>query len=378
MPTRPDDPSIHEVVSRMGGRFAIEGTFVAGRPIDTGLINTTWQATYEVSGGNRSRYILQALNDRVFADPAAVMRNVDRVTRHIRDRLRKAGALVPGRTLALVPARDGTMWAADESGVLWRCFEFIEGCVTRDVIETPAAARAVGQAFGSFQNLVSDLDPDSIQETIPDFHHTRYRFDRLRVAAGSDPRARLAGAREEYDALVSREELADALLGPAARGEIPPRIVHNDTKVNNVMIDAVTDEAVCVIDLDTVMPGLAVCDFGDLARSACNSAAEDETDLSKVRFRMTLFEGLAAGYLAAAGGFLTESETGLLVTACRVITFELAVRFLTDHLEGDLYFKTRRPGQNLDRCRNQLHLLRHMERVAPEMEAIVADVRRAR
>lgn len=303
------------------------------------------------------------------------MKNVERVTRHINSRVLRLKKDLGGQTLTLFPAREGGSWIEDEDGAVWRCYNHIEGCVTYDIIENPRQACQAARAFGAFQDLVSDLDPSSIIETIPDFHDTRKRFAALMAAAATDPLGRNNSVLEELEFIRQREPLAGCLLDLADAGEIPRRITHNDTKINNVMIDAATDEAVCVIDLDTVMPGLALYDFGDLVRSATNPAAEDETDLTKVRMRMPIFEALVEGYLSSAAGFLNEAEAAHLVQAAKVITLELAMRFLTDHLLGDVYFKTRRPNQNLDRCRTQLKLLEHIGNNERAMEAFVRKTR---
>jgi aminoglycoside phosphotransferase (APT) family kinase protein len=281
-----------------------------------------------------------------------------------------------GQTLNLFPSRKGGTWLEDENGGVWRCYNHIEGCVTYDVVENTRQAYQAAHAFGSFQDLVSDLEPSKIIETIPDFHHTRKRFSRLMEVAEKDALGRLESVRAEFDFIRTRENLVDVLLDLQTAGTIPTRVTHNDTKINNVMIDADTDEAVCVIDLDTVMPGLALYDFGDLVRSATSPAAEDETDLTKVRMQMPMFEALVEGYLDAAGAFLNDVEVEHLVHSGKLMTFEVGMRFLTDHLEGDVYFKTHRPNHNLDRCRTQLKLVECMEEKEEEMKSFVRKVRR--
>jgi len=365
------NPQIQELVAAIGGRFAVEGKFIECLEIPTGHINTTYRVSYQQDDGSIRRYILQAINRNVFKDPFAVMRNVETVTRHINARVLRMKHDASGQTLSLFPARDGRSWVEDGQGTLWRCYNFIEGCVTCDIVENPRQAYQAAFAFGAFQDLLSDLDAGRLAETIPDFHNTRKRFFRLLDVAAEDPHQRLDAVRAEFDFIVKRESLTSLLLDLAAAGKIPTRVTHNDTKINNVMIDAKTDEAVCVIDLDTVMPGLALYDFGDLVRSATNPAAEDEQDLSKVRMEMPLFEALVEGYLDAASDFLKPAEIAHLVDSGKLITLELAIRFLTDHLEGDIYFKTHRPGHNLDRCRTQLKLLESMEEQEVEMRAFV-------
>jgi len=377
-PTPQNHKRARQLVSDIAGQFAVQGEFVMAEEVHSGHINSTYRAIYRLPDGGEQRYIIQAINRNVFKDPCAVMHNVERVTRHINTRVLRLKKDLGGQTLNLFPARSGGSWVEDDQGTVWRCYNHIEGCVTYDVVENTRQAYQAARAFGSFQDLVSDLDASGIHETIPDFHHTRKRFARLMEVVATDPMGRLSSVQEEIDFVRQREKLTGILLDLQTSGEIPVRVTHNDTKINNVMIDAESDEAVCVIDLDTVMPGLAPYDFGDLARSATSPAAEDETDLSKVRMQMPMFEALVEGYLDAAGMFLNDVEVGHLVHASKLMTFEVGMRFLTDHLEGDVYFKTHRPNHNLDRCRTQLKLVERMEECETEMQAFVGKVRRGK
>ena len=366
------NPQVQQLVSNIGGQFAVQGSFISGEEIQSGHINSTYRVSYQQPDGSIRRYILQAINRHVFKDPYAVMRNVESVTRHINARVLRQKKDLGGQTLNLFPARKGGSWVEDELGEVWRCYNHIEGCVTHEIIENSRQAYQAAHAFGAFQHLVSDLDTHSIVETIPDFHDTRKRFFRLLDVAAADPNQRLNSVRAEFDFIIKREPLTGILLDLAAAGEIPTRITHNDTKINNVMIDATTDEAVCVIDLDTVMPGLALYDFGDLVRSATSPAAEDERDLSKVQMQMPMFEALVEGYLGAAGGFLNKTEIAHLTLSGKLLALEVGIRFLTDHLEGDVYFKARRPDHNLDRCRTQLKLVESIEAQEAKMNKFVA------
>ena len=374
----PPDPSIQSIVAEIGNRFAIGGVFVEGEEVHSGHINSTFRATYELPDGSRQRYIIQQINSSVFKDPHAVMRNVERVTRHINSKVLRVKKDLGGQTLNLYPARGGNFWTEGDGGGIWRCYNFIEGCLTYDVVENTRQAYQAARAFGSFQDLVSDLPAADIVETIPDFHDTRKRFERLIAVAALDPCGRLESAREEYDFIVARGSAVSRLLDLRDEGAIPVRVTHNDTKINNVMIDADSDEAVCVIDLDTVMPGLSLYDFGDLVRSATSPAAEDERDLSLVRMQMPMFEALVEGFLDSAGGFLNEAELSNLAFSGKLITLETGIRFLTDFLEGDIYFKIHRPGQNLDRCRTQLKLVERIEEQEPVMESFVRKVVRSK
>ena len=375
-PIRPVDPGVQQLVASIGMQFAVQGDFVLGEEIDSGHINATYRATYRQANGSDQRYIIQAINRHVFKDPYAVMKNVECVTRHINTRVLRLKNDLGGQTLNLFPARTGGAWIEDAHGTVWRCYNHIEGCVTYNVVENTRQAYQAARAFGSFQDLVSDLDTRTITETIPDFHHTRKRFDRLMAVAAADPLGRLDAVRPEFEFIRQRESLTGRLLDLVEAGEIPVRVTHNDTKINNVMIDAASDEAVCVIDLDTVMPGLVLYDFGDLVRSATSPAAEDETDLTKVEMQMAMFEALVEGYLHAAGDFINDTEIEHLAYAGKLMSLEVGIRFLTDFLEGDVYFKTHRPSHNLDRCRTQLKLVERIEAHEPEMNAFVHKVRR--
>jgi Ser/Thr protein kinase RdoA (MazF antagonist) len=350
--------------------FPLLGRFRSGEPHGRGHINDTFAVTLD-QAGTAVRYIFQRINHRIFKDVPALMENISRVTAHATLKSTERGDADSRRALTLVPARDGKPYHRDADGGWWRCYLFIEGARTHDLIENPQQAREAARAFGEFQQLLVDLPGGRLHETIPDFHHTRRRFETLQRAIAADAHGRAAQVAEEIAFVRSRESLVDCLLDLLKRGELPERITHNDTKLNNVMIDDVTQTGVCVIDLDTVMPGLALYDFGDMVRSATNSAEEDERDLSRVSARLPIFEALVEGYLAAARSFLNDAEISHLATSGRLITLEIGMRFLTDFLEGDVYFKTRRPGHNLDRARNQFAMVRSMEAQAAEMEAIV-------
>lgn len=373
----PVDAELQSAIAAIANRFAIEGEFIEGSEIESGHINSTYRVTFEASGGFRQRYILQKINANVFKDPEAVMRNVECVTRHINHKVMRVKKDMGGQTLNLYPGREGKAWVTAPDGGIWRCYNSIEGCVTYDIIENTRQAYQAAKAFGSFQDLVSDLPATSVEETIPDFHHTRKRYLALLAAIEADPLGRAASVQAEIDFVKRRESLTGAIVDLLESGRIPWRITHNDTKINNVMIDAETDQAVCVIDLDTVMPGASLYDFGDMIRSATSPAAEDEQDLSKVAMQMPMFEALVEGYLDAANGFLNDDEASHLVVAGMVITLETGMRFLTDHLLGDTYFKIHRPGHNLDRCRTQFRLVECIEEQRDAMERFVGKLRRS-
>jgi len=358
-------------LAAVAAAFPLLGAFRGGGPYGSGHINDTFAVTFD-QAGTPVRYILQRINRRIFTDVPALMDNIARVAAHVAGHADRSGSVDAIRqALRLVPARDGRPFQRDDAGEHWRCYLFIERARTYDVIETPAQAAEAAAAFGRFQSLLVDLPGPRLHETIPDFHHTRRRFDRLRQAIAADVHGRASVADDAIAFASERESMVDVLLRLLANGAIPERITHNDTKLNNVMLDDATGAGLCVIDLDTVMPGLALYDFGDMVRSATNPAAEDERDTARVKVRLDVFEALVGGYLATAGAFLTNEEIEHLSFAGRLITFEIGIRFLTDFLEGDVYFKTSRPGQNLDRARNQFALLHSMEREQARMAGIV-------
>ena len=350
--------------------FRLGGTYCGGAPHGNGHINDTYVVSFE-QGGVTTRYILQRINENVFRNVEVVMENIARVTAHAGRRAIASGAPdAIRRALTLIPTRAGGNLHRDASGA-WRCYIFIEGAKSYDVITEPGLAREGARAFGEFQRLLSDLPGGRLRETIPHFHDTRRRFEALRQAVAEDRVGRVKEARPEIALVMERESMVDVVLNLLARGEIPERVTHNDTKLNNVLLDNETQEGICVIDLDTVMPGSALYDFGDLVRTSTSPAAEDETDLAKVTMQLPMFEALVKGYLATAGGFLTPAERALLPFAGKLITFEIGLRFLTDWLEGDVYFKIKRPRHNLDRLRTQFKLVESIEAQLPAMQALV-------
>jgi aminoglycoside phosphotransferase (APT) family kinase protein len=354
--------------------FAIYGEVVAAVPHGSGHINDTFAVTVS-QAGTAVRYIFQRINHRIFTDVPALMDNILRVTSHQQARLAATGADdASRRSLTVIPARDGKPYVRDNGGAWWRAYLFIERALTHDKIESAAQARTAAQAFGEFQRLLADLPGGRLSETIPAFHDTPRRYATFEAAAQTDVAGRAAGCADDVAFARSKEPLARTLTDLLAAGLVPERVTHNDTKLNNVMLDDDTGAGVCVIDLDTVMPGLSLYDFGDMVRSATNAAAEDETDLTKVVARPEIFAALAEGFLAGAGAALNDVERAHLVVAGRVITYEIGLRFLTDHLRGDVYFKIKRPGHNLDRARNQFALVRSLEAQSGAFEKIVSEI----
>ena len=294
------------------------------------------------------------------------MENIQRVTAHLR--LKLAGqADLDRRTLTLIPTRTGQPYYRDEAGNYWRAYIFIEQARTYDAVESPQQAFAAAKAFGRFQKLLTDLPAPRLHDTIPDFHHTPKRFTALESSIAADSCNRANLAKPEIVFALAHKPITAVLI----KAGLPERITHNDTKFNNVMLDDTTGEGLCVIDLDTVMPGLALYDFGDQVRTTTSPAKEDERDLSKVGLQFAMFEALVRGYLAEAGDFLTPAERQYLVFAGKLITFEIGIRFLADFLAGDVYFKTHREGHNLDRCRTQFRLIESIEHQENQMNKLV-------
>ncbi|RIL05143.1 MAG: mucin desulfatase [Proteobacteria bacterium] len=370
-PQRAPDPARAAQERAVAEAFDIPGRFVAARPHGSGWINDTLLVEFD-DGGRRTRWILQRINTSVFRRPEHVMENVARVTEHQRRALARRGAAdADRRALRLVAARAGGFAHVDPDGGWWRAFHYIEATSTHDAVTGAAQAGAAAEAFGRFLADLADLPAPRLHETIPRFHDARARFEQLAAAASADAHGRLAGCRRELDSALAREPLVAKLERLLASGALPERVAHNDTKINNVLFDDATGEAVCVIDLDTAMPGNALYDFGDLARRAATRAPEDERDLARVRVEPALFEALVAGFLRGAGRCLADAERRELVFASQLMTLVIGMRFLADHLAGDVYFRIHRPGQNLDLARTQLALLADFEQRTPALQSIV-------
>lgn len=355
--------------------FQVGGNLVEITPYGGGHINDTLLGVYQTSSG-QVRYIHQRINHNVFKQPEKVMENIERVTRYARERIRAAGGNPDRETLTLVPAEDGKSYYQAQDGSYWRTYTFIEGAHTYDIAQNLEQVYHAARAFGSFQKLLDDLPGERLHETIPNFHHTRKRFDAFLQALDADPANRAHSVKTEIEFILRREKDASLVVDLLAAGELPERVTHNDTKLNNVLIDDQTGEGICVIDLDTMMPGSALYDFGDLVRMGTATAAEDERDLSRVGVDLSLFSELARGYLDSARDFLTPVELDLLVFGGRLITYEQAIRFLGDYLNGDVYYKTHRPDHNLDRARTQIKMLEEMERKQTAMEEIIRRYRK--
>lgn len=352
-------------------QFAIDGALIEARPHGSGHINDTYLGIYRTASGD-CRYVHQRINHHVFKEPEKVMENIERVTRYARQQIQAQGGDPRRETLTLIPARDGRFFVQTASGDTWRTYANIEGARTFEVAENMEQVYHAARAFGRFQKLLDSLPGPRLHETIPNFHHTRKRFEAFQQALQADPANRAAGVKDEINFIFQREKDASVVVDLLAQGKLPERVTHNDTKLNNVLIDDQTGQGLCVIDLDTMMPGSALYDFGDLIRMGTATAAEDEPDLTRVYVNLRLFEQLASGYLDATRDLLTPAELDLLVFAGRLITYEQAIRFLGDYLNGDTYYKTHRPGHNLDRARTQIKMIIEMERKQAGMEQIVS------
>ncbi|MCS6771284.1 MAG: aminoglycoside phosphotransferase family protein [Kiritimatiellae bacterium] len=366
-----DESRLESVVAR----FDLRGEVFRAEQLTAGHIHETWRVDVRNPDG-ATAVVVQRINRRVFPNPDAVMRNIGTVTRHL---ARKVWDRPDARRRVLtpIPARDGGLAVVDDTGEWWRAFFFIYGASTFDAVSDPSISRAAAAAFGRFLADLSDLPPDDVEETIPRFHDTPARFEALMQAVQQDPLNRANRVRREIEFFIARESDTKRLADLQRSGTLPMRVVHNDCKINNVMIDNRTGEGLCVIDLDTVMRGLALYDFGDLVRTASCPAAEDEKDPSRIRVDETCFRAIAEGYLSGAGDVLVDAEVDLAVFAGKLITLETAMRFLTDYLLGDVYFRIHRPEHNLDRCRAQCRLVESIEAMESDLCRVVDMIWRA-
>ncbi len=342
------------------------GAATSAEPFGSGHINDTYLV--EV-GDNDSRYVLQRINKNVFPDPVAIMENIARVTAHVQSKSVEDQDLEGQSRLYVISTHDGSDYCHDSNGDYWRLWPYIENANTIDAVQSEKQAFIAGSAFGAFPVLMHDLPAPRLLETIPNFHNTVERFAQFSASLSNDTFNRAQSCPLEIAVALANEADAGVLNRMHESGELPERVVHNDAKINNVMLDNATGNAVCVIDLDTVMPGLGLFDFGDLVRTATASAAEDEDGAS---MQLTWYAQLVEGYLKHAASFLTETEVELLPLAGRVITLETGLRFLTDYLSGDTYFKTDRADHNLARCRSQFSLLASIDQQLSQMQAITA------
>ena len=337
-------------------------------PYGSGHINSTWLAIHKSADGKEVKNLMQKISTVAFKNPEQLMENIVGVTEFLRDKVEEDG------TLTVIPTLDGKSFYLDEFGSYWRVYKFVENATAYQQIENDNDFYTCGLAFGEFQQMLAEYPAEKLYETIPNFHNTPSRFADFKKALAEDKMGRAKDVQAEIDFVLAHECKADAITSKLESGEIPYRVTHNDTKLNNILIDNATGKAKCVIDLDTVMPGAAAYDFGDSIRFGASTGAEDETGLSKISVDVHLFEVFAKGYLSTANKFLTPAEKDSLVTGAYLMTLECGVRFLTDYLNGDVYFKIHRENHNLDRCRTQFKLVSDMEAKEAQLRSIVNSI----
>ena len=352
-------------------KFAVEGNAASFCEYGNGHINRTYLAEIE-QGGKREKFIFQKINTDIFRNVDQLMENIMGVTSFLGRKIAEQGGDPNRETLQVIPTREGASYYRDEEGC-YRMYRFITGAVRLDAVRKPGDFYESAAAFGNFQALLADYPAETLHETIPDFHNTAKRYAAFSQAVEEDVCGRVKLVGPEIEFLRKRERELSVLVDLLEAGELPLRVTHNDTKLNNIMMDAKTGKGICVIDLDTVMPGLAVHDFGDSIRFGASTGDEDEPDLSKVNCDLHLFQLYTEGFLKGCQGSLTETERAMLPMGAKVMTYECGMRFLTDYLQGDTYFKTHRVGQNLDRCRTQIKLVEDMEANWEKMAEIVAQ-----
>ncbi len=351
--------------------FEFSGTLTDLRPFGNGHINDTYLAEFDIFGMGQVKVIVQRMNRNVFKKPEELMENVVNVTEFLKKKIEQNGGDPSRETLNIILSVYGKPFYVDSQGEYWRSYKFITGASCYDLPENPQQFYESAYAFGHFQQLLSDYPAETLYETIPGFHDTRKRYEAFEQAVKEDILGRAANVQREIAFIRERKELAGEFMNRLEKGELSLRVTHNDTKLNNVMIDDRTQKGICVIDLDTVMPGLVMNDFGDSIRFGASTATEDETDLSLVSCSMELFETYTKGFLKGCGNSLTPLEIELLAMGAKMMTYENGIRFLTDYLQGDVYFKIARENHNLDRCRTQLKLISDMEEKWDQMQEIV-------
>ncbi len=352
-------------------QFAVEGCLKEIRPYGNGHINDTYLAVFRTENGEEKRYILQRMNHNIFKNPPLLMENVVGVTDYLRKMLQAQGGDPSRETLNVVRTVGGASYYEDAGHNFWRVFLFVEGTKCLEKVESARDFRDGGAAFGNFQKMLAEFPAKQLHETIPNFHNTPSRFRDFRKAVEEDRVGRAALAGPEIQFALAREGEAATLTDLLDRGELPLRVTHNDTKLNNILFDQTTGRALCIIDLDTVMPGLSLYDFGDSIRFGANTGAEDERDLSRVELDLDLFDAFTEGFLNGCGGKLTQREVEMLPMGAKLMTYECGLRFLADFLEGDVYFKVHRENHNLDRARTQFKLVADMEKKWAQMASIV-------
>ncbi len=359
-----------EILKKVIENFNIAGKVLSVENYGSGHINDTYLVVEEQPEGKK-RYILQRMNTDIFLNTEELMENITGVTHHLEEKIKKRGGDPMRETLHVIPTKDKAFYFRDVDGSCYRMYTFIEDATSFDAVKKPEDFYESAVAFGNFQSLLADYPAETLHETIPDFHNTGKRFRTFLKAVQENDQGRVMKAQQEISFVMNHEADMTVLTDMQKKGELPLRVTHNDTKLNNIMLDNRTGKAICVIDLDTVMPGLSVYDFGDSIRFGANTAAEDEEDVSKVSLDLNLYEMYVKGYIEGCKGSLTKNELKMLPMGAKIMTLECGMRFLTDYLEGDVYFKVHKKDHNLIRCRTQFALVADMEKKWSEMEAII-------
>lgn len=351
-------------------QFDFKGSLVRKAPYGSGHINDTFLLEIQLKE-DKEKVIFQRINHQVFAKLEELMGNIESVSSFLKEKIIQEGGDYKRETLCVIYTKDGKSYYRDSIGSYWRAFVFIDHAITYDLVENPDIFYESGLTLGKFQRLLMEYEVKNLYETIVDFHNTPTRLEALKRAIAKDSQGRVEHVRNEIQFALEREEIAHILPNLLKKNELPLRVTHNDTKLNNVMIDLETKKGLCMIDLDTVMPGLSVNDFGDSIRFGASTASEDEIDLGKVSCDLELFEAYTKGYLEGCQGKLEAKEVEMLPVGAKVMTYECGIRFLTDYLQGDKYFKIHREDHNLDRCRTQFKLVVDMEEKWDSMKRII-------
>lgn len=363
-------------IEKVISNFDIDGEFIDYREFGSGHINRTYIALFIKPDGSKQKYVIQKINNSVFCDVDSLMNNIFSVTSYLRNVIQQNNGDADRGTLHYLKTKDGKKYYIDEDGDYYRSYVFVKNSISYDSVDSPEIFKSSGVAFGRFQKMLKDFDADSLVETIPNFHNTKWRYENeFLPAVKNNLCGRKNSCLDEIEFVAARKNDTGVLVDLIEKGSLPLRVTHNDTKLNNVMFDEATNECVCVIDLDTVMPGLALYDFGDSIRFGASSAAEDEINLDKVYMDLDYFKAYAEGFLSEAGSAFNKCEIENLAFSAKLMTFECGMRFLTDYLNGDTYFRVEYPTHNLDRARNQFKLVSDMESKMDEMKNIISNIK---
>ncbi|MGN0448583.1 MAG: phosphotransferase enzyme family protein [Acutalibacteraceae bacterium] len=364
--------NINEEIIEVCRLFGIEDEPYEIETMRDGHINTTYRVIFKSSNGLK-KYLVQGINTHVFKNPDELMKNIVGVTTYLREKIKESGGNPDRETLTFLKSNDGNFYRY-YNGKCWRIYNYIDNSHTINIIESPEVFENAGRSFGAFQKYLSGYPMEKLYDIIQDFHNTPKRLAALEASIAADVKGRAASVKDEIDFALSRKADTEVVLKLYEEGLIPLRVTHNDTKLNNILFDDDTNESICVIDLDTIMPGFSLYDFGDSIRFGGNTAAEDETDLSKVKISLPLFESYTKGFLSVCAEALTKTEVDYLAFSAKLMTLECGIRFLTDYLDGDVYFRTEHEGHNLERARNQFKLVSEIEKNFDAMNKIVADI----